>query len=304
MSENIEEKLRFLENEIKQLKEIFKTNNNENAMKFGVWSITKEERDRSIKLKWSCGESANQNKLTCIKIVRKTGSYPKDVNDGVLIYDNDGNDFLEDNDLINYLDYYYRFFVYSEGVCNCSEIQQIKCTPKPIIKYVLYTAGNSCPPYYPYYEFKGEVYMKEYSLFFIENGESKTDTYFSYKLQSEWEKYNKIKMNLCSYTELKIHVEDGKKIYSCIKVVVQDKLYGDEYVISEIELNFGKENREVEIEIPKFVNEGRYYLTIYLRHNATKSEKCDKKLKSYIEIYSIIVEKNLSNRKEYSMNLS
>lgn len=103
--------------------------------------ITKGD-DTKVILKWTdpidvIVDGATIAKWTGTKILRKTGSYPVNENDGVLVVDNGiRNQYSEngfvDTGLENNTTYYYMAFPYTkEGIFTVDEINRVEATPTP-----------------------------------------------------------------------------------------------------------------------------------------------------------------------------
>jgi len=110
-----------------------------------VSGISVDVGNGRVYLKWSDPEDTEiQGTVVCewggTKVVRKAGSYPTGVKDGVLVVDNTTRDAYKDtaftdSGLTNGTTYYYQFFPYSTGrTVNVNEVNRISATPnrKPI----------------------------------------------------------------------------------------------------------------------------------------------------------------------------
>ncbi len=89
-----------------------------------VSSFTATPGDSQISLSWT----NPGGDFTGVRILRKTGSYPADYNDGTMIYDSNGTSYV-DTGLTNGITYYYRAFSH-DAVLNYSSGVQISAAPQ------------------------------------------------------------------------------------------------------------------------------------------------------------------------------
>lgn len=113
----------------------------------------------SLKIKVKTGHTMIENQLVCtcagVRVVRKEGSAPTGLNDGVTVFIHEGTDVFtyEDTGLINGTTYYYRAFAFSDhGVYNLNS-GNIRSAAPSAIKYFAFDqnfsdgAPDSCITY-------------------------------------------------------------------------------------------------------------------------------------------------------------
>lgn len=280
--ESINERLAFLESEIKQLKD---------SIILGTYMENQDSPITSMEVIVSSGYVTFKWKLNTksayyydyFVVVRKMGSYSEDINDGQIAYKdgfNHGNFYGDggfiDEDLINGIEYYYSFFhIDKKGICYRLESLKTKCVPK-LESHPSYDLWN------PIYERENQVYKWQDKSYYIENlskykddisgfFKNYKDDYFycdkiTLKMDIKIEKGNQNNNDPFSYDKMCFGINLDKQNKKCD-------------LISEIELR--EEGRKI-IELPIDFKLPCSNVCFYLIGN------CDENiLKTKVKIFSI-----------------